>query len=142
MNGPSDPESTRVRPQPSGAGHSLLWLLQVLSGALDELDYGLLIVDTTGRLVQANQMGRHHCTARDGLYHLQAQHLHTRDPLDEPVLQRALAQAAAGRRSLIKLGEAPHVETVAIVPLPAPTPQPDRTAPSWWCSAGTRCAKR
>lgn len=108
-------------PPPLGAtAHSLVWLLQVLSGALDELDYGLLIVEASGRLVQANQMGHHHCAALHGAYRLQDQHLHTRNAADEPALQRALTQAAAGRRSLLKLGDGPQVETVAIVPLTAP----------------------
>lgn len=123
----ADRHHTDTGPPPLGAsGYSLLWLLQTLSGALNELDYGLLIVEASGRLVQANQMGRHHCTAPHGSCRLQAQHLHTRTPTDEPILQRALAQAAANRRSLIKLGEGPHIETVAVVPLPTgPLDHPD-----------------
>lgn len=112
------PRSDTGPPPLGSSAHSLLWLLQMLSGALDELDYGLLIVEASGHLVQANQMGLHHCTTPHGSCRLQVQHLHTRNTTDEPVLQRALAQAAAGRRSLIKLGEGAHVETVAVVPLP------------------------
>lgn len=100
--------------------HSTHWLLHMLTGALDELDYGLLIVDARGHLVQANQMGHHHCTAAHGSCLLQGQQLHTRCSTEDAVLQRALALAAAGRRSLIKLGEGPHTETVAVVPLGSP----------------------
>lgn len=100
--------------------HGAQWLLQMLSGALDELDYGLLIVEVDGRLVQANQMGRHHCTTPHGSCRLQDQHLHTRSAADEPLLQRALALAATGRRSLLKFGTGPHVETLAVVPLASP----------------------
>jgi DNA-binding CsgD family transcriptional regulator len=100
--------------------HNAQWLLHVLTGALDELDYGLLIVDADGRLVQANQMGHHHCSARQGSCRLEDGQLHTRDSTDDPVLQRALAQASAGRRSLIKLGTGAQVETVAVVPLTSP----------------------
>jgi DNA-binding CsgD family transcriptional regulator len=100
--------------------HSAQWLLHMLTGALDELDYGMLIVDAGGHLVQANQMGQHHCTAQHGTCRLQDQQLHTRTSGDDPVLQRALAHAAAGRRSLLKLGEEPYVETVAVVPLGNP----------------------
>lgn len=105
---------------PSAPVHSAQWLLHMLTGALDELDYGMLIVDAQGCLVQANQMGHHHCSAPHGSCRLQDQHLHTRSSADDPLLQRALAQAAAGRRSLLKLGEGPHVETVAVVPLSSP----------------------
>ncbi|MEX8494899.1 helix-turn-helix transcriptional regulator [Sphaerotilus sp.] len=100
--------------------HSAQWLLHMLTGALDELDYGLLILDAAGHLMQANQMGRQHCTALHGSCRLQGSQLHARTSVDEPVLLRALAQAAAGRRSLLKLGEGPHVETVAVVPLGSP----------------------
>ena len=80
----------------------------------------MLIVDVGGHLVQANQMGYHHCTAMHGSCRLQGQQLHTRASADDPVLQRALALAAAGRRSLLKLGDGPHAETVAVVPLNNP----------------------
>ena len=65
-------------------------------------------------------MGYHHCTAMHGSCRLQGQQLHTRASADDPVLQRALALAAAGRRSLLKLGDGPHAETVAVVPLNNP----------------------
>jgi DNA-binding CsgD family transcriptional regulator len=100
--------------------HSAQWLLHMLTGALDELDYGLLILDATGRLMQANQMGHQHCRSVHGSCRLQDGQLHARANADEPVLQRALNQAAVGRRSLLKLGEGPHVETVAVVPLSSP----------------------
>jgi DNA-binding CsgD family transcriptional regulator len=100
--------------------HGTQWLLHMLTGALDELDYGLLILDAAGRLMQANQMGYHHCTELHGSCRLQDGQLHTRSATDDPVLQRALMQAAEGRRSLLKLGEGTHVETVAVVPLTSP----------------------
>jgi DNA-binding CsgD family transcriptional regulator len=111
-----------LHPSPSSASpsHGAQWLLQMLSGALDELDYGVLIVESDGRLVQANQMGHHHCTDPHSSCRLQDQHLHARASTDEPLLLRALAQAATGRRSLLKLGVSPHVETVAVVPLTPP----------------------
>ena len=100
--------------------HGAQWLMHMLTGALDELDYGMLLLDTTGHLVQANQMGHQHCTSVHGSCRLQDGQLHARSSADEPVLQRALGQAAGGRRSLLKLGEAPHAETVAVVPLSSP----------------------
>lgn len=100
--------------------HSTQWLLHMLTGAMDELDYGMLIVDAVGHLMQANQMGHLHCTSAHGSCRLQDGELHTRCSADDPVLQRALGQAAAGRRSLLKLGEGPHVDTVAVVPLSSP----------------------
>ena len=114
------PDRPRADPGTAPAAHSAQWLLHMLTGALDELDYGLLILDTTGHLMQANQMGHQHCTALHGSCRLQDGRLHTRAGSDDPVLQRALTQAAAGRRSLLKLGEGPHVETVAVVPLGSP----------------------
>jgi DNA-binding CsgD family transcriptional regulator len=100
--------------------HSAQWLLHMLTGAMDELDYGMLIVDAVGHLMQANQMGHQHCTSAHGSCRIQDGQLHTRTSADDPVLQRALSQAAAGRRSLLKLGEGPHVDTVAVVPLSSP----------------------
>ena len=107
-------------PLPPASAHGALWLLHMLTSALDELDYGMLLLDTSGHLVQANQMGHQHCTTAHGTCRLHDGHLHARNSADEPALQRALGQAASGRRSLLKLGEAPHVETVAIVPLSSP----------------------
>ena len=98
------PDRPRADPGTAPAAHSAQWLLHMLTGALDELDYGLLILDTTGHLMQANQMGHHHCTAAHGSCLLQGQQLHTRCSTEDAVLQRALALAAAGRRSLVKLG--------------------------------------
>lgn len=100
--------------------HSAQWLLHMLTGAMDELDYGMLIVDAVGHLMQANQMGHQHCTSAHGSCRIQDGQLHTRTSADDPVLQRALSQAAAGRRSLLKLGEGAHVDTVAVVPLSSP----------------------
>jgi DNA-binding CsgD family transcriptional regulator len=110
----------RADPSAPPEAHSTQWLLHMLTGALDELDYGLLILDASGQLMQANQMGHQHCTAQHGSCRLQDGQLHARASADEPVLLRALTQAASGRRSLLKLGEGPHVETVAVVPLSNP----------------------
>jgi DNA-binding CsgD family transcriptional regulator len=100
--------------------HSAQWLLHMLTGAMDELDYGMLILDAVGHLMQANQMGYQHCTSAHSSCRLQDGQLHTRSNADDPLLQRALSLAAAGRRSLLKLGEGSHMETVAVVPLSSP----------------------
>lgn len=107
-------------PLPPASTYGTQWLLHMLTGALDELDYGMLLLDDRGRLVQANQMGHQHCTATHGTCRLHNGRVHARHDTDEPALQRALGHAASGRRSLLKLGDAPHVETVAIVPLSSP----------------------
>ena len=107
-------------PLPPASTHGTQWLLHMLTGALNELDYGMLLLDTSGHLVQANQMGHQHCTTTHGSCRLHNGRVHASNSADEPALQRALGLAASGRRSLVKLGEAPHVETVAIVPLSSP----------------------
>ena len=111
---------TSAPPLPPASTHGTQWLLHMLTGALNELDYGMLLLDTSGHLVQANQMGHQHCTTTHGSCRLHNGRVHARNSADEPALQRALGLAASGRRSLVKLGEAPHVETVAIVPLSSP----------------------
>lgn len=96
----------------------LPWLVSLLTGTLDELDYGIVIVDPDGRLIQANQVGQGHCTDPAGPCRLLHGHLTTRLRGEEQLMRRALDMAVReGRRSLLRLGEADRAESIAVVPL-------------------------
>lgn len=93
-------------------------LLELLASALDELDYGLLVVDAGARLLHANQAGHQHCADPQGACTLAAGRLAARAEGDDAVLQRAIQQSARGaRRNLLRLGGPGATETVAVVPL-------------------------
>lgn len=95
-------------------------LLELLASALDELDYGLLVVDAGARLLHANQAGHQHCTDPQGACILAAGRLAARADGDDALLQRAIQQSARGaRRNLLRLGSPGATETVAVVPLGA-----------------------
>ncbi|MFM2052233.1 MAG: hypothetical protein RL456_270 [Pseudomonadota bacterium] len=94
------------------------WMLEMLSGAIDELDYGMLIVDEHGRILQANQVGHQHGADPRGACCVHDGRLHARNATDDALLHRAISQAVHGRRrTLLRLGEAPRTDTLAVVPL-------------------------
>jgi DNA-binding CsgD family transcriptional regulator len=97
-----------------------LTLMALLTHALDELDYGIVIVDRHGRVVKANHMARCQCASPDSACQLQADRLGARHLADASALQHAIQMATAqARRSLLTLGGEHRHETVAVVPLGA-----------------------
>ncbi len=98
----------------SGAG-----LLQtLLAQALDELDYGMAIVNRQGRLMLANHGARRIFERPDGVCLLQLDRLVARHALREEALARAIQAAAQqGRRGLVALGDEQRPQSVAVVPL-------------------------
>jgi DNA-binding CsgD family transcriptional regulator len=91
--------------------------------ALDELDYGILLLDADAQLLLANHAARAELDAHHPLQLLGRQ-LRARWPQDVAPLHDALASAAARRlRRLLPLGrDQEHRVTVAIVPLQEPAP--------------------
>jgi DNA-binding CsgD family transcriptional regulator len=97
---------------------SQLPLMLLLAHALDELDYGIVIVDHHGRVVKANHMARCQCASPDSACQLQADRLDARQLADDSALQHAIQMAATqAKRSLLTLGGESRLETVAVVPL-------------------------
>ena len=87
-----------------------------LVALLDELSFGVAVVDVDARLVHASRAARMQLQAQRGL-RIQACRIEAESAADEAALVRALAAAAAGRRSYLAVGRANHRMDVAILPL-------------------------
>lgn len=91
-----------------GAGLSLL---------IDELAYGVLVVDLGGSLLHANQAARHELS-RFRTLGLAGTHLQTRTEEDRKTLHEALGRVPEGKRNLISLTvQAGPPLTLAVLPL-------------------------
>lgn len=83
---------------------------------LDEIDYGLLLVGTDGRVRVANRPARVAC-AGAGPLRLAHQRLDAPNAADQASLARALAGAKQGRRTMLRLGSGTQAVDLAIVPI-------------------------
>ena len=90
-------------------------LLQVL----DEVDYGILLVDTLGRILHANHLARHELAAGAVVRSDDAM-LCTSTPGENETLMLALQRACLGHRVLLDLGQGSKLLSVAFVPLAHP----------------------
>lgn len=90
---------------------------------LDEIDYGLLLVDGDGRVRLANRQARLECAAPAAPLRLLRDELQPRRAGDGATLRAALAAARAGRRTLLAF-DALHI---AVVPLDDPEGGPSQT---------------
>jgi DNA-binding CsgD family transcriptional regulator len=84
---------------------------------LEELDYGVLLVEAAGRVLHGNRAAR--LTLQDGHpLQIQGNQLHARFGRDIKPLFDALAQAQHdGRRCLLRLGDGEEQANVVVVPL-------------------------
>lgn len=107
------------RPQPylgperrGGGRDPAAWLVRML----DEIDYGMLLVDAQSQLSYLNHAAR---LELDGEHPLQAcdSLLRTQRVQDQLPLQEALAAAQRGLRRLVTLGEGTQRVCVSVVPL-------------------------
>jgi len=91
-----------------------------LSAALDEIDYGMLLIDQNGHPLHVNQLARGELDAEHPLQ-LIGQELRARLARDVTTLNAALHGALRrGLRKLLTLGEGPQQVSVSVVPLGAP----------------------
>ena len=88
----------------------------LLQRLLDEIDYGLLLLDADGRLMLANRMARLECAAGRALAR-QGEQVRAARAQDAPAWTSALADAARGRRTLLCIGGDDAVVTLAVIPL-------------------------
>jgi DNA-binding CsgD family transcriptional regulator len=90
---------------------------RLLACALDELDYGILLLDTQAEVLHLNHRARRILEGQHAL-HLQGGQLRTRDPREATSLHEAL-QAVAGRslRKLLSFGEGAGRQLAALVPV-------------------------
>lgn len=106
--------ATAPTPPWGGPRHDPLGLL---AHALDEIDYGMLLVDGAMRVLYCNHAAR---LELDGVHPLQLAEgrLRTASAADATALQDALAGAGRGLRRLATLGQDDHRVAVSVVPLP------------------------
>jgi len=90
----------------------------LLMRVLDEIDYGLLLVDATGALRYANQLGLQEVLGSGPLQLVQGR-LQARYAADQTTLHLALADAQRGRRRLFTAGHNGGSVSVAAVPMPS-----------------------
>ena len=97
-------------------------LLKVLLAALDELDYGVLVLDEDRRAVHANHVGEIEL-ARGGALCLEESRVGTRSAADALAFRQSIHDASArGRRRLLTLGAGSSSRVVSVVPLhPSPS---------------------
>lgn len=87
---------------------------------LDEIDYGMLLLDGEARVRHVNQPARRDMD-EDHPLQLLGDELRTRRPSDMAMLREAVANAAQrGLRRLLRLGTGQAQISLAVVPLPAP----------------------
>ncbi len=111
--------------------------LELLRVALNQVDYGLVVVDVQSGVVQfANALGRDALedAAGEGGNHdtgLRLEHgrVVTRRRGHNDLLRHSLERARAGLRGLLNLGSGGQTSAVAVVPLSAPQTDPVRAAP-------------
>jgi len=89
----------------------------LLMRVLDEIDYGLMLVDASGQLRYANQIGLQEVSC-GGPLQLVHGRLQARFAGDQSTLHGALGDAQRGRRKLFTAGHNGHSVSVAAVPMP------------------------
>ncbi|WKB53071.1 helix-turn-helix transcriptional regulator [Eleftheria terrae] len=123
------PAESTPRPVPYGSAlprTSLAADTRWLAAALDEIDYGALILDEQAHTLHLNRMARFELQREDPLLLVGGQ-LHTRRCVDAAVLYSALRTASArGLRKLLALGDADHRLNVSVVPLGTLEPEGPR----------------
>lgn len=85
---------------------------------LEEIDYGMLLVDAGGALRYANQLGLRELRGGGPLHLLQGS-LRAGAPAEHDALLRALAEAQRGRRRLFTAGHNGAAVSIAVVPMPS-----------------------
>jgi DNA-binding NarL/FixJ family response regulator len=100
---------------PSSDSLSQMLLLRVL----DEVDYGLMVIDAQGRIRHANHLARHEMsTGRVIMTHAKSLLGRTTDLSAQ--IQVALEHALRGQRRLLQLKQGDHELSMAFVPLSHP----------------------
>jgi DNA-binding CsgD family transcriptional regulator len=106
----------------AGGGLASAWLAGPAPGArwldlmLDEVDYGMVLLDPHAQVLHANHAARAECAAGHPLM-LLGHELQARQPQHVALLRDALADAGRGRRTLLSLGSAGQPVSVAVIPL-------------------------
>jgi DNA-binding CsgD family transcriptional regulator len=111
------PASHHVTPSRGDAG--AVQAAQWFGPMLDEVDYGMVLLDDRFEVLHANHVARSDMDEHHPLQ-LAGGALRARRAADQTALHEALQSAARrGLRRLLTVGDAPHVVNVAVVPLAA-----------------------
>lgn len=103
---------------PERRGGGAAALVRVLTCVLDEIDYGLVLIDASGHVIHINHGASNELKAEGSELEVVAKRLQCRDPSHRPQLNAALQSAQKhGHRSMLKLGSNGSA-TLSIVPLP------------------------
>lgn len=89
---------------------------EVLSQLFDELSHGVVVISEHRRILHINEAARHELE-RCGVLHAMNGELQALSPVDGKTLQAALAKAATGKRSLIRLAASGMGLTLSVIPL-------------------------
>ena len=92
---------------------------ELLLNVLDEVDYGLLLVDAQGLVVHANHVARHELATGAAVCQRRGR-LVARIETQGEALTQALQRAADGQRILLDLGDAATPLSLAVVPMAHP----------------------
>lgn len=91
-------------------------LSHLLMSVLDEIDYGMIMVDECARMRHANQAALSECASGRSVS-ICAGRVTMVNATDQSLLQDALWAARQGRRSLLQTHGAQDAPTIAVVPL-------------------------
>jgi DNA-binding CsgD family transcriptional regulator len=119
-NGPAAPSPAlpAAWSPPLGSPLPGLDLNASLAGMLDEVDYGMLMVDAQGQVMYRNHAAGLQLDAEHPLQ-VGPSGIRSLRPQDQAPLWEALTAARRGLRRLLQLGEGEHRVSVAVVPLVA-----------------------
>ena len=91
----------------------------ILLCVLDEIDYGVILIDARLRICHANHLARYELSTRRALCST-AHTLRAALPAQDEQLVKAVRSAQDGHRTMVDLGEGPCHLPVAVVPLKRP----------------------
>jgi len=106
----------QVGPQAAADREALAPLARCMAHMLDEIDYGMLLVDAAGQVLYLNHAARRELD-RDHPLQLAGPLLTAPDSADAASLQEALADAQRGKRRLMTLGRDHQFVAISVVPL-------------------------
>jgi DNA-binding CsgD family transcriptional regulator len=97
---------------------------------LDQIDYGVMLLDESQRLLHVNRAAHVHLARRPGLQALGGM-LVADDPRDQVALKTAIkAASSCGLRRMLTIGGETHGLVVAILPLPRADDDEDDVVPA------------
>jgi DNA-binding CsgD family transcriptional regulator len=104
---------------PGGAGErdAVSPLARFMAHMLDEIDYGMVLVDADARVLYCNHVARRELD-QDHPLQMAGKQLVTSNAADTTLLQDALAEAQRGLRRLLTLGGGDQFVAISVVPMP------------------------